>query len=255
MPRCAGHSWIDTSLPQALIVPLALIGAALWHNPVVVVGLWREPRAFLWRDGPFLVVISSTLVSGIALVLGLHVFMPIMIDRYLFAVPVLVSALMAAPAARLAGHLPMVALLALVSIVAAGANLADTGIKPLWRANAQVIAEIVQDCPTTQVYAASGWALGPAAATLAARREDPVFERAYRSLAREHGYDVWFIGQNGRVHATPGRCPVLLWVEHSPNEAENDLPEAIHSGGLPSLEEAHLSVYRSATGLVVRADR
>lgn len=256
-PRWAAeldHSWIDAPLAEALIVPLALVGAAIWHNPVALAGLWREPHASLSRDRPFLVVIFSTLVAGIVLVLGLHAFMPIVIDRYLFAVPVLVSALMAAPAARLTGDRPMFALLALVSMVAAAASLADSGIKPLWRANAQVIAEIIRRCPTTQVYAASGWALGPAAETLAARREDPVFERAYRSLAREHGYDVSFIGQGGRVHATPGRCPVLLWVEHTPNQAENDLPEALRSAGLLGLEEAQLSVHRSATGLFVRGD-
>jgi hypothetical protein len=48
---------------------------------------------------------------------------------------------------------------------------------------------------------------------------------------------------------------VLLWVEHTPNEAENDLPAVIHDAGLTGLEEAHLSVHRSATGIVVRADR
>lgn len=257
-PRWAAeldHSWIDTPLAEALIVPLALVGAAIWHNPVALAGLWREPRAFLTRDWPFLALISSTVVAGIALVLGLHAFMPIVIDRYLFAVSVLVSALMAAPAARLADDRPMFALLALVSMVAAAASLADSGIKPLWRANAQVIAEIVQGCPTTQVYAASGWALGPAAETLAARREDPVFERAYRSLADEHGYGVSFIGQNGHAHATPGHCPVLLWVEHTPNDAESDLPVAISEAGLAGLQDAQLSVHRSATGLIVRADR
>ena len=72
--------------------------------------------------------------------------------------------------------------------------------------------------------------------------------------ADEHGYGVAFIGQNGRVHATPGRCPVLLWVEHTPNDAEADLPAAIREAGLAGLQEAHLSVHRSATGLIVRAD-
>ncbi|HEX9329094.1 MAG TPA: hypothetical protein VF915_21400, partial [Reyranella sp.] len=103
--------------------------------------------------------------------------------------------------------------------------------------------------------AASGWALGPAAETRMARREDPVFERAYRSLAAPWGYSVHFIGQNGRAHASPGACPVLLWYEHTPNEAEDDLPAAIEAAGITGLEGARLSVTRSATGFVVRADR
>jgi hypothetical protein len=105
------------------------------------------------------------------------------------------------------------------------------------------------------VYAASGWALGPAAETRTARREDPVFERAYRSLADQYGYTVQFIGQGGTVDATPGQCPVLVWFEHTPSDAENDLPEALAEAGLTGLQGARLSAIRSATGFVVRADR
>jgi hypothetical protein len=37
--------------------------------------------------------------------------------------------------------------------------------------------------------------------------------------------------------------------------AENDLPAAIEAAGLTGLQEARLSVTRSPTGFVVRADR
>jgi hypothetical protein len=249
------HSWIDKPFPKAIVVPLTLVGTAIWHNPVAFAGLWTDRRRLLEPDRFFLVMISAVLAAGILLVLAINAVMPIVIDRYLFAVPVLVSALMAVAAARLIRHRPLFALFALASAAVIIATLADSGIKPLWRANARVIAEIVERCPTTQVFAASGWALGPAAETLAARREDPVFARAYRSLAEEHGYAVSFIGQNGHVRAMPGRCPVLLWIEHTPNEAEDDLPAAIHDAGLEILQEAQLSVHRSGTGFVVRADR
>jgi len=53
----------------------------------------------------------------------------------------------------------------------------------------------------------------------------------------------------------PAACPVLVWYEHTPNEAENDLPGAVEVAGLTGLEGARLSVIRSATGFVVRADR
>ena len=59
----------------------------------------------------------------------------------------------------------------------------ETGIRPLWRENARTIATIVARCPTTQVYAASGWALGPAAETHAARREDRGDSIAYLLLS------------------------------------------------------------------------
>jgi hypothetical protein len=48
---------------------------------------------------------------------------------------------------------------------------------------------------------------------------------------------------------------VLLWFEHTPNEAEDDLPAAVEAAGLTGLQAARLSMTRSATGFVVRADR
>ena len=200
-------------------------------------------------------MLGVVLVAGMAIVLAVHAVQPIVVDRYLFAVPVLASALLAVPAARLARDRWLFGVLALVAVAAAARPLIETGIRPLWRENARTIATIVAGCPTTQVYAASGWALGPAAETRTARREDPVFERAYRSLAAPWGYPVHFIGQNGRAHVPPGACPVLLWYEHTPNEAEDDLPAAIEAAGLTGLLGARLSVTRSVTGFVVRADR
>jgi hypothetical protein len=259
------HSWIDLPGFAALGVLATLAIAPLWLNPVPLLGLWpsrgrgRGPaREQGRRDASqawFVAMVGVVLVVGVAIVLAAHAVKPIVVDRYLFAVPVLVSALLAVPAARIAHDRWLFGLLALVAVAGAARPMIETGIRPLWRENARTIATIVAGCPTTQVYAASGWALGPAAETRTARREDPVFERAYRSLAAPWGYPVHFIGQNGRAHATPGACPVLIWYEHTPNEAEDDLPWAIEAAGLTGLEGARVSVTRSATGFVLRADR
>ncbi|HZY50614.1 MAG TPA: hypothetical protein VFE64_12640 [Devosia sp.] len=253
------HSWIDLPFLPALGVLAGLALTPLWLNPVPLAGLWIGRGArYGSRDGSerlFIAMIGSVLVAGVVFVLAVHAVKPIVVDRYLFSVPVLVAALMAVPAARLAHARMPFALLALVAVAVAAIPLVEAGIRPLWRENARTIGTIVDGCPTTQVYAASGWALGPAAQTRAARREDPVFERAYRTLAAPWGYEVRFIGQRGSVEATPGACPVLLWYEHTPNEAENDLPAAIEAAGLTGLGNAHLSVTRSLTGFVVRADR
>ena len=48
---------------------------------------------------------------------------------------------------------------------------------------------------------------------------------------------------------------MLLWYEHTPNDAELDLLAAVEEAGLTGLQGARLSVFRSATGFVVRADR
>jgi hypothetical protein len=249
------HIWIDLPAFAALGVLGSLAAAPLWLNPVPLVGLWlgrgqARDASQTW----FAAMIGIVLAAGMAIVFAVHAVQPIVVDRYLFAVPVLVCALLAVPAARIARDRWGFALLALVAVAGAARPMIETGIKPLWRENARTIAAIVAGCPTTRVYAASGWALGPAAETRMARREDPVFERAYRSLAASEGFPVHFIGQNGGAQVTPGRCPMLIWYEHTPNEAENDLPWAVEAAGLAGLEGARLSVTRSLTGIVVRAD-
>jgi hypothetical protein len=253
------HRWIDLPLFSALGVVATLAAAPLWLNPVALlglrlVGLYKGTGARDARETRFVVMIGGVLATGVAIVLAVHVVVPIVVDRYLFAVPVLVGALLAVPAARVARNRLLFGLLVLLAMAGAARPLIETGIRPFWREDARTIAGIVTGCPTTEVYAASAWALGPAAASRMARREDPVFERGYGLLAAEHGFTVRFIGQKGGAHATPGACPVLLWYAHTPDEAENDLPAAIEAAGLTGLEKATLSVTRSATGFVVRAD-
>jgi hypothetical protein len=249
------HSWIDMPGLKALGVPLALGITAVCHNPIPLAGLWVAQSTRNEWEHIFLALIGGVLIASVAIILAVHSFRPIVVDRYLFAVPVLVSAVMAVPAARLFQNYVLFGLLALVSVGIAATPIVHEGVKPLWREDAETVAKIAADCPTTLVYAASGWALGPAAETRTALREDPVFERAYRFLSNGYGYAVHFIGQSASAHAILGACPILLWYEHTPTHAEEDLPTAIDDAGLKGLQKARLSAIRSATGFVIRADR
>jgi hypothetical protein len=247
-------SWIAAEGLAALGLPVTLLVGAIWHNPVPLAGLWTGWRAWTRSEGVFIAMMGGTLVGSIALLLAINAFRPIGVDRYIFPLSVLVSAVMAALAARFAHDWRLFGLLALVSVAGVTESFVRHGAKPQWQESARTIARIVADCPTTRVYAASGWALGQAADSRSARREDPVFERAYRVLAEQYGYTVQFIGQDGIAHAQLGRCPVLLWYEHTPENAEDDPGFALAVSGLKGLEEAHLSAIRSATGFVLRAD-
>jgi hypothetical protein len=250
------HNWTEaTDGRDALAVPLALAAGAICHNPVPLAGLWPGRTFRGSSDRLFVGLVAAALVGGLAVVLAINAVRPIMVGRYLLAIPVLVSAIMAVPAARLVRRRPLFGLLAVVSVAVAAEPLVRYGGSPLWREGAQTIAAIVAGCPTSRVYAASGWAAGPAAETRTARREDPVFERGYRSLADQYGFTIQYIGQGGTADATLGQCPVLLWFEHTPNDAETDLPAALDAAGLKGLQGATLSAIRSATGFVLRADR
>ena len=248
------HTWIDLPGLQALGVTLLLAADAIGHNPVALAGM-RLGRPHGESPWPFVAMVGGVIVAGVAIVLTVHAFTPIVVERYLIAVAVLVCALMAVPAARIARDSLLFGLLVLVSVAVAAAPLVQSGFRLKWYEGARTIAEIVSACPTTRVFAASGWTLGPAAETRAALREDPVFARAYRSLADRYGFVVRFIGQNETAEATPGDCPVLVWYEHTPNEAEDDLGAALYATGFTGLSDVRLSVIRTATGMVLRADR
>ena len=116
------HTWIDLPGLAALGVLVSLAVAPLWLNPVSLAGLWwrrgqgtRDPSQ-IW----FFAMIGAVLVVGTAIVLVAHAVQPIVVDRYLFAVPVLVSALLAVPAARLARDRWLFGLLVLVAVVGRG---------------------------------------------------------------------------------------------------------------------------------------
>jgi hypothetical protein len=249
------HSWIEARPVMAVVsVPLVLIMGALLHNVVPLMALWPGWRRWTRPERAFVAMITGVLIGGLALVLIVDAFQPIMVDRYLFAVPVLVCGIMASLATKLDRY-PLRLLLTVnaVAVVACPFLLGDT--KPQWKEGARLIARIVETCPTTRVYAASGWVLGPAAATRAARREDIVFRRAYTMLAAEHNYTVQFLGQGETARTTVDECPVLIWFEHTPNNAEDDPRAAVTASGLTGIEDAKYFAYRSSTGFVVRVDR
>jgi len=250
------NTWIDAEdFAATLGVPFALVVSAICHNLVPLAGLWAGRRHWTRSEGVFIAMMAGVIVGGVAIVLAIDAYRPIMVGRYFFSVSVLVCAIMAALAVKFARDWRLFGLLALVSVAVVAGPLITHGAKPQWQEGARTIARIVGDCPTTRVYAASGWAIGPAAKTRTARREDPVFERAYRLLADKYGFEIHFIGQNGVARAKLGQCPVLLWYEHSPSNAEDDPEQALAAAGLTGLEEARLSAIRSTTGFVIRADR
>lgn len=250
------HSWIEAQPIAAVIgVPLVLVMGAVLHNAFPLIALWPGWRPWNGAERTFVVMIAGVLVGGTLLVLIIDTARPIMVDRYLFAVPVLVCGIMASLAARFEGYRPLRLLLAVNAVLVVASPLLLNGVKPQWEEGARLIASIVEHCPTTRVYAASGWALGPAAATNSARREDDVFRRAYAELAADQGYAVRFLGQGEAAVATVEDCPVLVWFEHTPNNAEDDPRGAVAASGLTGVEDGKYFAYRSPTGFVVRVDR
>ena len=248
------HSWIDGDDVLALGVPLLLAVLAIGHNPVPLAALRWAHRRWTRPERAFCALMAGVLIVGVGALFTLNFFKPIIVGRYLFAVSLLICAMMAALAEKLAHDRRLFGLLAVVSIIAVLGSLAWLAPQSRWLGGARIVARIVAECPTTRVYAASGWTLGPAYDTSAARREDAVFERAHRLMAERYGYEVHFIGRRGVAETLPGKCPVLIWFEHTPY-SELDLQSALAATDMTGLELAQLSAIVTRTGFVLRADR
>jgi hypothetical protein len=247
--------WISSEGLEALAIPSVLVGVAICHNPVPLAGLWFARRRWTRPESVFIVMMAGVLLGGLAVVLVLNAFQPIVVIRYVQLVTVLVAAIMASLAVKFAHDWRLFGLLALVSVAAVAGPLAWNGISPEWKDGARKVERIVAECPTTQVYATSGWTLGEFADSHTALREDPVFERAHGLLAGQYGYTVHFIGQHGTAQAVLGDCPVLVLYEHSPRADESELRAALEAAGLKGLETARLSAIRTSNGFILRADR
>ena len=142
-----------------------------------------------------------------------------------------------------------------MAVAVAATPIVRDGIRPLWREGARTIAKIVAGLPDDPGLCGERLGAGTGRRNPRGAPRGSGLRPGLPDARRRHGYTVRFIGQHDTAHATPGACPVLLWFEHTPNEAEDDLPAAVEAAGLTGLQDARLSVTRSPTGFVVRADR
>ena len=101
------HSWIEARpLAAVLAVPLALVAGAVVNNLVPLAGLWPGWRRWSASERIFVGLIAAVLAIGLGVVLAINAVQPIMVDRYLVGVPVLVAAILAALISRIDGTTP-----------------------------------------------------------------------------------------------------------------------------------------------------
>ena len=133
------HSWIEARpLAAVLAVPLALIAGAVANNVVSLAALWPGWRRWSPSERIFVVLIAAVLAIALLVILAINAVQPIMVDRYLVAVPVLMGGILAALAAKLDRDHRLHLLLALVAVGMAAGPLLLQGAKPLWEEGAPV---------------------------------------------------------------------------------------------------------------------
>jgi hypothetical protein len=176
---------------------------------------WRNRHALLANPGLRLILLLALgECLGMAVLLGLHMWRPIIIARYLVAMapPILMALAIGANALcdRL-GRRGQIALFILVALVAAGSihgNWKYTIVAPTWNRSARAIAGIVGNCPGTVVHADLHWNAPVMDLPPADNRQ--VVPMAYMRTARTFGFNLE--PENSRRMSTS--CPTVFWVEH-----------------------------------------
>jgi hypothetical protein len=248
------HSWIQPESGSGFGEVMGLVGSAIFHNPVPLIGLRWIRNQWNARDGIYVVTVLGALLVALFILFHVDVQKPIVIGRYMAGIPVLLCAAMGVLATKFQNRKLLFGLLAATSAAAVIGPFFFYGANRHWNADAKKIAKIARSCPTTKVYAATGWLLRDGSMSNTARREDPVFARGYILLGQTYGFVPEIIGRNGPTHAMPGDCPILLWMEHVPDSTKVDAKGAVKAAGLLGIENSRLSLIHGESGLIIRAD-
>lgn len=247
--------WIAGDPASAMAIILVLALRALIHNPVPLAGLAWLRHGWQRKESGFIAVILGALGVTLLVLIQINVEKPILSAANLGGLSVLPCAMMAGLAAKFPTDRRLHGLLALVSALVVILPFILYGPEPRWQANAKRIAQIAASCPSTRIYAASPWLLREDARSNAARRDDAIFARGYAQVGEGRGFTPQIIGRRGPVPTGVGDCPTLLWIEQPPVDPGFEPRHALAAARLEGLEGTHLSVIRSKSGLVVRADR
>lgn len=248
------QNWIEMGDATASGILFGLIFSTLFHNPIAVAGGYLGRENWNKSDSAFAAMTGATLIAALVAVSQIDAQRRLITDSNSADIAVMVTALMAAAGAKIAERRLWMNVLAVVAILSSMTALAVIGLHGGWQTAGKKIARTIRDCPATQVYAASGWRLDDGTRSNAARREEPVFTLGYRLIGRAHGFDPPVIRLDKPTRIIPSKCPVLLWIEQVPSRKKVDPAAFVKASGIRGLEAARLTVIRTQTGLILRAD-
>lgn len=249
------QNWIDLESTSAFAVMTGLLIGTIVHNPIAVAGAYVRREKWTRHDSGFAALLGISLVAALVAILQIDAQRRLVTSSNSADLAVLVAALMATAGTKLLDSRLWTNALCAVAALSALTSMAVGGLGGAWQNGAKKIARIVEQCPQTQVYAASGWRIDEGSTSRAARREEPVFDLGYRRLAKLHGFPVTLLREGKPVTARLDRCPVLLWVEQVPPFVRPKPDKILRKSGLRGLETARLSLIRTHSGLILRADR
>lgn len=249
------QNWIEMDASTAGGILFALLFGTLLHNPVAVAGAWLGREHWTKHDSAFALLVGIALAASLVAIGQIDAQRRLITPSNTSDIAVMVTALMAAAGAKIAERRLWMYVLAGVSVFSSLVALIAIGLDGGWQTGAKKVARVVESCPSTRVFVASGWRLDDGTRSRAARREERVFQLGYKRQGKAHGFTPIMIHPAKPQLATPGACPTLLWIEQVPERKRLKPDRIIRATGLTGLAGAKLSVIRTHSGLILRAER
>ena len=249
------QNWIDLEATSAFAVMTGLLIGTMAHNPIAIAGAYLGRQKWTRHDSGFAALLGISLVAALVAILQIDAQRRLVTTSNSADLAVLAAALMATAGMKLLDSRLWTNTLCAVAVVSALVSMAVGGLGGGWQSGAKKIARMVEQCPQSQVYAASGWRIDDGSTSRAARREEPVFALGYQRLAKLHGFPVTLLREGKPVKAHLSQCPVLLWIEQVPPFVRPKPDKIIRMSGLQGLEASRVSLIRTHSGLILRAER
>lgn len=184
------------------IAGIALMAAEAWHQRQAA-----EPLGIV-------IALAGGCVLGCAVLIGLHLWRPLLIERYLLPIAMPINLALALGAARALRQLPGLAATAaavailLAALLSLRMGFAEATNRPSWHGTGRAIAAMVKACPRTVVHANLSW--NRPVMDMPPADNAAVMPEAYRIVARQFGFALEPSGSR-RMAA---HCPTVFWTEH-----------------------------------------
>ncbi|MCT2399732.1 hypothetical protein [Novosphingobium mangrovi (ex Huang et al. 2023)] len=189
------------------------------------------------------------LCLAFALLMGIHLIRPVIIEKYLTAAVGTVAFVMAAACTRLLSALPrrvevpLLFLALAVSLLALADNARKVAALNSWMGTGRLIARTVASCPQTTVHTDDFWNADVMAMSPADNRY--VAPWAYKRIATRLGFHI----APASSRALSATCPNLFWAEHDTTRRfdETSVLEHIRQSGFAIRS---ITLYRVGDGWV-----
>ena len=248
------QNWIEMGDSSSTGILVSMLLGTILHNPLAIAGGYLGRHNWTKHDTAFAALVGAGLLASLVAVSQVDAQRRLITSSNTADIAVMVTALMAAAGIKIADRRIWMAALAAVAVVSSLGSLAAIGLDGSWQTAAKKISREVRSCPETRVYTASGWRLDDGTASHAARREEPVFALGYQLLGKMHDFSPVMIGPGSPGAVASGPCPTLLWIEEVPARKRPKPDKIALATGLTGLKGARVSIIRTTSGLILRAE-